>query len=37
MSFNAKNFASKMKELHEYLHSNIRTVQDQQEHVINVR
>ncbi|KAH0602478.1 uncharacterized protein H6S33_008817 [Morchella sextelata] len=30
-SLNAKDFASKMKELHEYLRSNIRTTQDQQE------
>ncbi|KAH0602908.1 uncharacterized protein H6S33_008558 [Morchella sextelata] len=30
-SLNAKDFASRMKELHEYLRSNIRTAQDQQE------
>ncbi|KAH0603255.1 uncharacterized protein H6S33_008259 [Morchella sextelata] len=36
-SLNAKDFASKMKELHEHLRSNIRTAQDQQEQAVNVK
>ncbi|KAH0613403.1 uncharacterized protein H6S33_005289 [Morchella sextelata] len=36
-SLNAKDFASKMKELHEYLSFNIRTVQDQQELAVNTK
>ncbi|KAH0614358.1 uncharacterized protein H6S33_006244, partial [Morchella sextelata] len=36
-SLNAKDFASKMKELHEYLRSNIHTAQDQQEQAVNTK
>ncbi|KAH0606065.1 uncharacterized protein H6S33_004522 [Morchella sextelata] len=36
-SLNAKDFASKMKELHPHLRSNIRTAQDQQEQAINTK
>ncbi|KAH0608780.1 uncharacterized protein H6S33_001008 [Morchella sextelata] len=36
-SLNAKDFTSKMKELHEHLRSNIRTVQDQQEQAANTK
>jgi hypothetical protein len=36
-SLNAKDFASKMKELHEHLRSNIRTAQDQQEQAVNTK
>ncbi|KAH0602480.1 uncharacterized protein H6S33_008819, partial [Morchella sextelata] len=36
-SLNAKDFALKMKELHEYLRSNIRTAQDQQEQAVNTK
>jgi hypothetical protein len=36
-SNNAKNFTSKIKELHEHLPSNIRTVQDQQEQAVHTK
>ncbi|KAH0603205.1 uncharacterized protein H6S33_008209 [Morchella sextelata] len=36
-SLNAKDFTSKMNELHEYLRSNIRTSQDQQEQAVNAK
>lgn len=36
-SLNVKDFASKMKELHEQLRSNIHTVQDQQEQAVNTK
>ncbi|KAH0608772.1 uncharacterized protein H6S33_001000, partial [Morchella sextelata] len=36
-SLNAKDFGSKMKELHEHLRSNIRTAQDQQEQAANTK
>ncbi|KAH0611235.1 uncharacterized protein H6S33_011662 [Morchella sextelata] len=36
-SLNAKDFALKMKELHGYLRSNIRTAQDQQEQAVNTK
>ncbi|KAH0603597.1 uncharacterized protein H6S33_007256, partial [Morchella sextelata] len=36
-SLNAKDFASKMKELHEYLRSIIRTTQDQQEQAVKTK
>ncbi|KAH0607354.1 uncharacterized protein H6S33_002388 [Morchella sextelata] len=36
-SLNAKDFTSKMKELHEHLRSNICTAQDQQEQAVNTK
>jgi hypothetical protein len=36
-SLNAKDFPSKMKELHKHLRSNIRTAQDQQEQAVNAK
>ncbi|KAH0606496.1 uncharacterized protein H6S33_003330 [Morchella sextelata] len=36
-SLNAKDFALKMKELHEYLRTNIRMAQDQQEQAVNAK